>query len=1061
MRKVYLITDHPNINSGLAHVGRMLAEFLNREYQFTYFGLHSSTAQRTFPYRVVDNPKFDFGCALLPQLLAEELPEVIITVGGTPHFSYLPSIKTRAAHVWIAIITIDSTNYVGGIPLSWQPILYNIDSILSPSHFGQQAIENFLELNVAYFPLGRNEEIYRIPLHEVDVKRKALSLDKSFVVIIVNRNSTRKQLPSVLKVAKFLQNMVVPREEFAHGIKFFLHTNGIDDFGYNLQSLIDDYDIRDKFILTRDFYENSATFTPEELREVYNLAAYGKGCFLTTSGGEGFGLTILDALSCGVPVIGGNYSSMPEVIGEAGVVVDPISFFTNEEGTEFASYGIKPLAQSILHLFNHKALRTELGQKAITQAEKFNWKYDALSDMIDNVATRKNRIPQREQKGVPIDLIMVDEEMWKDNTYYPIDKVTVLSSWNPQDIDKHIRDSKSNWIALISPGTIPQRGWLSELVQLIQEDVAVVSSSCLNAQGLLVEGETKFGTNTHFFTKDGMQKANHDEEINATIFSCVLINREIYMRLEGFKPRFIESYFDLEYCLRVKQDKKRIILSERSIALKLAPSNYNMNDGKLFRQLTEVYLNRACDIVYAGPRDKIMTIYGLFSKAEVVSIPTRIAMELVTCYPHMQYASEKATPKALVQAVESSSNIMIIRNRGWGDVLMAAYFGVAPLKKANPNIHITFVTDPPYVEVTKLLPFIDEVLPYPQGLIKAKEYGYHQDLCFLPESIDPESQTPRPEIFAKHLGDYANFEYETMVLPEELIQKAQKEFTERGIGEREIVGIQTTCASPIRVYAPEYQRELIGLLIDNDFDVVLFGIDEHWRWGMENWNGDNLASFVNQTNDLCTVLAMMQTCDYFIAPDSGLMHAAGFLDIPTLALFGNINPANRVNHYRTVEVLYPEGELPCIPCGDIYNPCPECSDIESRGEFSGACMRQLFPERVLHRFLRLAGRKQNIIDKVAVEPKEVICPICGGSKFEVVNEIEHWDDEPIPTCVYVQCVNDGLIFNNPQQPNVVYEDEYFNSGKEKFYKNILEFGKIEEGETIATYVDNIFRELSA
>jgi glycosyltransferase involved in cell wall biosynthesis len=85
---------------------------------------------------------------------------------------------------------------------------------------------------------------------------------------------------------------------------------------------------------------------------------------------EGFGLPVLDAMTLGVPVLTSNKSSLPEVAGDAAVLVDPED--------------ISEIANGLIRLLTDNNLRQLLIEKGYKQAEKFSW--DRTVDlMIENM----------------------------------------------------------------------------------------------------------------------------------------------------------------------------------------------------------------------------------------------------------------------------------------------------------------------------------------------------------------------------------------------------------------------------------------------------------------------------------------------------------------------------------------------------------------------------------------------------------------------------------------------------------------------------------------------------
>ena len=95
--------------------------------------------------------------------------------------------------------------------------------------------------------------------------------------------------------------------------------------------------------------------TSSTLNKLYNLAE----AFVFPSYYEGFGIPPLEAMQAGCPVISSHTSSMPEVIGDAGILCDP------SQPAEFA--------QAMERIIKTPSLRTDLINKGRIQSKKFSW----------------------------------------------------------------------------------------------------------------------------------------------------------------------------------------------------------------------------------------------------------------------------------------------------------------------------------------------------------------------------------------------------------------------------------------------------------------------------------------------------------------------------------------------------------------------------------------------------------------------------------------------------------------------------------------------------------------
>jgi glycosyltransferase involved in cell wall biosynthesis len=109
--------------------------------------------------------------------------------------------------------------------------------------------------------------------------------------------------------------------------------------------------------------------SPAELNALYNCA----DLYVSTSS-EGFGLTIAEALACGVPAVGMNYSSVPEVIGPAGLVVPVRTVWRNPYGHWWGSVDEPKFAAAVGSLLDDERERKLLGAKGPHHvAATFSW----------------------------------------------------------------------------------------------------------------------------------------------------------------------------------------------------------------------------------------------------------------------------------------------------------------------------------------------------------------------------------------------------------------------------------------------------------------------------------------------------------------------------------------------------------------------------------------------------------------------------------------------------------------------------------------------------------------
>ncbi|MBU3100730.1 MULTISPECIES: glycosyltransferase family 4 protein [Clostridium] len=227
-------------------------------------------------------------------------------------------------------------------------IVGNSDGIITVSEFSKRDI-------LKYFPIDESK-IFVTPL-AADAKYTPLDKlhCKNFLEKAYNLNN-----PFILYLGGFSE-----RKNVASAITAFSKVYKDLSENYNLVIVGDYRDSGQKLMkLTNELNMQShvifAGFVPEE-----HLPLFYNSCdaIIYPSFYEGFGLPPLEAMNCGTPVIASNLTSIPEVVGDTGILINP--------------YDIKDISLAIGTLLSSENLRSELSAKALLRAKQFSWQNTA------------------------------------------------------------------------------------------------------------------------------------------------------------------------------------------------------------------------------------------------------------------------------------------------------------------------------------------------------------------------------------------------------------------------------------------------------------------------------------------------------------------------------------------------------------------------------------------------------------------------------------------------------------------------------------------------------------
>ena len=191
------------------------------------------------------------------------------------------------------------------------------------------------------------------------------------VLLRADRNATRKFYYRLLEA-------FVPIAQADPLVDLILHCRAVDPEGIDLigelSRMPDDVRERVKFTNLHDTFKGLPV---EGLAALYNAA----DVYISTTGGEGFGLTLAESLACGTPVVVTDWAADAETVGDGGVLVPPLQDvhgqsvrFHSTYGMDFALPDPKSFVQPTLDLLSHPNRAKALGANGRLHVKRsFSW----------------------------------------------------------------------------------------------------------------------------------------------------------------------------------------------------------------------------------------------------------------------------------------------------------------------------------------------------------------------------------------------------------------------------------------------------------------------------------------------------------------------------------------------------------------------------------------------------------------------------------------------------------------------------------------------------------------
>lgn len=291
----------------------------------------------------------------LPFAISKINPDILHCTSNTaPLFCKVPLIVTL--HDIIYLEKSHGSSHSAYQKMGWYyrklvvpKILSKCQKVITVSNFERERIKDSLKLpseKIEYIHNGYSQHFKPIDEY-LEITKKYF--DSKKWLMFLGNTDPKKNTVRTLKAYEF----------YVNSTKIPLPLVIVDMNDATIDDILEENQLKSlkKHLIIPGYISN------KDLPAIYS----GAKVFLYTSLRESFGIPILEAMACGTPVITSNTSSMPEVAGNAALLIDP----TKEE----------EISKELIKLLNDNDLRSSLIEKGFERVKSFSWKNTALNTL--------------------------------------------------------------------------------------------------------------------------------------------------------------------------------------------------------------------------------------------------------------------------------------------------------------------------------------------------------------------------------------------------------------------------------------------------------------------------------------------------------------------------------------------------------------------------------------------------------------------------------------------------------------------------------------------------------
>lgn len=306
MANLLVLTDCDFSGSGYFNIAvPLFTRLANMGHKIRIAGLSYDGQEHRYPFSIIPAKDTNDAAAIIHNLCAlpQTSPDVVIVALDIPLQIMFRERFKPLNKPYIAITPLEN----GPLCMSWSAPLLDMDFVFFISELGKQEAMKAGLTKVDHLQIGIDTDFWRVPSPEerTGIRRGMGIAEDEFVILTVADNQERKNLWAAMSITAKLKEM-------GRKIKHILVTRVESQFGWKLRDLAVSLGVNQEVVLM------NRGMPLENLWSLYALS----DCFLLTSKAEGLGMPVLEAMACGLPVVGTDTGAITELLeSERGYLI--------------------------------------------------------------------------------------------------------------------------------------------------------------------------------------------------------------------------------------------------------------------------------------------------------------------------------------------------------------------------------------------------------------------------------------------------------------------------------------------------------------------------------------------------------------------------------------------------------------------------------------------------------------------------------------------------------------------------------------------------------------------